>query len=166
MTKIYVLGDNGTEVSMNQEEISEKYNKYVEAKIAKTRYFPSVLWSFLIGGLICLIAQGINDSLIAIFPTMAQSTAWAYTLAILIFIASLLTGLGVYDRIGRFAGGGTIVPITGFSNSITSPAIEYKHEGIIFGVCVKMFTIAGPVIVTGVVASVVVGFIYYIIGLF
>ena len=74
--------------------------------------------------------------------------------------------IGVYDKIGKFAGGGSIVPITGFSNSISSPAIEFKHEGVIYGTCVKMFTIAGPVIVVGVVASVAVGIIYYIIGLF
>ena len=79
---------------------------------------------------------------------------------ILIFIASLLTGLGIYDRIGVFAGAGSIVPITGFSNSISSPAIEFKKEGIIFGLCVKMFSVAGPVIVNGVVVSVIIGFIY------
>ena len=96
---------------------------------------------------------------------MAEQTAWAWTLIALIFIASFLTALGVYDKIGKFAGGGSIVPITGFSNSISSPAIEFKHEGIIYGTCVKMFTVAGPVIVCGVVASVVVGLIYYIAGL-
>ena len=78
----------------------------------------------------------------------------------MIFIASFLTGLGLYDRIGVFAGGGSIVPITGFSNSITSPAMEFKKEGIIFGLCVKMFTVAGPVIVNGVFISVIVGIIY------
>ena len=94
---------------------------------------------------------------------MAEATAWAFTLVILIFFASFLTGLGVFDIVGKYAGGGTIVPITGFSNSITSPAIEFKHEGIIYGICVKMFTIAGPVIVSGVVASMVVGLIYLFI---
>ena len=96
------------------------------------------------------------------FPNMAGQNAWALTLIVLIFLASFLTGIGVYDKIGKFAGGGSIVPITGFSNSITSPALEYKHEGVIYGICVKMFTIAGPVIVTGVCASVLVGLIYLI----
>ena len=91
---------------------------------------------------------------------MAQQTAWGYTLIVLIFLASFLTGIGVYDKIGKFAGGGSIVPITGFSNSISSAALEFKNEGIIYGMCVKMFTIAGPVIVFGVVASIVVGIIY------
>ena len=81
-------------------------------------------------------------------------------LIILIIIASFLTGIGVYDRIGVFAGAGSIVPITGFSNSITSPAMEFKKEGIIFGMCVKMFSVAGPVIVNGVAVSVFIGLIY------
>lgn len=151
---------------MKNEKINEAYNSYVEARIPKTKAWPSLFNSFWVGGLICLIGQGINDLTIYIFPSMSQQSAWAWTLIILIFLASLLTGLGVYDKIGKFAGGGSIVPITGFSNSIASPAIEYKHEGIIYGTCVKMFSIAGPVIVTGIVASIVVGIIYFIIGLF
>ncbi len=151
---------------MKNEKINEAYNSYVEARIPKTKAWPSLFNSFWVGGLICLIGQGINDLIIYIFPSMSQQSAWAWTLIILIFLASLLTGLGVYDKIGKFAGGGSIVPITGFSNSIASPAIEYKHEGIIYGTCVKMFSIAGPVIVTGIVASIVVGIIYFIIGLF
>lgn len=151
---------------MKNEKINEAYNSYVEARIPKTKAWPSLFNSFWVGGLICLIGQGINDLIIYIFPSISQQSAWAWTLIILIFLASLLTGLGVYDKIGKFAGGGSIVPITGFSNSIASPAIEYKHEGIIYGTCVKMFSIAGPVIVTGIVASIVVGIIYFIIGLF
>ena len=95
--------------------------------------------------------------------TVDEATAWM--LIVLIFIASFLTGLGVYDRIGVFAGAGSIVPITGFSNSVTSPAIEFKKEGIIFGLCVKMFTVAGPVIVNGLAISVIIGLIYFLIFL-
>lgn len=149
---------------MNDIERNKVYNQYVEAKIPRTRPFPSLLNSFLVGGLICLLGQGINDILLLIFPNMAEQSAWVYTLIILIFLASFLTGIGVYDKIGKFAGGGSIVPITGFSNSIASPAIEYKNEGIIFGMCVKMFSIAGPVIVCGVVGSMLVGLIYFIVG--
>ena len=105
----------------------------------------------------------INDLILLWFPNMAEQSAWAITLIVLIFIAAFLTGIGVYDKIGEFAGGGSIVPITGFSNSITSPAIEFNHEGIIYGICVKMFTIAGPVIVSGIVASVAVGILYLFI---
>ena len=115
---------------------------------------------FLVGGVICMIGQSISDTLMSIFPTMSIETVTTWMLIILIFIASLLTGLGVYDRIGVFAGAGSIVPITGFSNSITSPAMEFKKEGIIFGLCVKMFTVAGPVIVNGVAISVIVGIVY------
>ena len=147
---------------MNDIEKNKKYNAYVEAKIPKTRAFPSLFNSFWVGGLICVLVQGINDSLLAIFPNMAEQTAWGYTLIVLIFLASFLTGIGVYDRIGRFAGGGSIVPITGFSNSITSPAVDFKSEGIIYGICVKMFSIAGPVIVIGVLSSIIVGLIYLI----
>ena len=136
------------------------YNKYVEARIPKTKPWPSLFNSFWVGGLICCIGQGVSDLLLYHFPTMAEQSATAYASIFLIFLASFLTGLGVYDKIGKFAGGGSIVPITGFSNSITSPAVDFKNEGIIFGMCVKMFTIAGPVIVTGVVASIVVGIIY------
>ena len=148
---------------MDDKERNQKYNEYVEAKIAKTKAWPSLFNSFWVGGLICILGQGINDSLLAIFPNMAEQTAWGYTLIVLIFLASFLTGLGVYDRIGQFAGGGSIVPITGFSNSITSPAIDFHNEGIIYGLCVKMFTIAGPVIVIGVVSSIIVGLIYLFI---
>ena len=123
------------------------------------------LKAFLVGGLICCIGQGISDALAAIFPYLSKNDVQAYTLIILIFLASFLTGIGVYDRIGSFAGAGSIVPITGFSNSIASPAIEFKSEGLIFGLCVKMFTIAGPVIVTGIASSVLVGIIYFIVGL-
>lgn len=141
-------------------ERNEQYNKYVESKIPKTKNFPTLIWAYLIGGLICMIGQGISDALMAIFPYMGIEDANAWMLIVLIFIASLLTGLGLFDRIGVFAGAGSIVPITGFSNSITSPAVEFKKEGIIFGLCVKMFTVAGPVIVCGLVISFITGLIY------
>lgn len=150
---------------MKNEKLNQAYNAYVEARIPRTKPWPSLFNSFWVGGLICLLGQGINELLLYLFPNMAEQSAWAWTLIVLIFLASFLTAIGVYDKIGKFAGGGSIVPITGFSNSITSPAIEFKHEGVIYGTCVKMFTIAGPVIVTGIVASVVVGLIYFVVGL-
>ena len=151
---------------MDDKQRNEAYNQYVKAKIPKTRAWPSLFNSFWVGGVICLIGQAINDLLKLAFPMLSQQTNWTLTLIILIFIASFLTGIGVYDQIGKFVGGGSIVLITGFSNSITSPSIEFKSEGIIYGICVKMFTIAGPVIVFGVASSMVVGFIYWIISLF
>ncbi len=148
---------------MEEKKRNEAYNNYVKAKIPKTHAWPSLFNSFLVGGIICVLGQGINDLIMLWFPNLAEQTAWGYTLVALVFIASFLTGIGVYDKIGKFAGGGSIVPITGFSNSITSPAIEFKHEGVIYGICVKMFTIAGPVIVVGIVSSIVVGLIYLFI---
>lgn len=148
---------------MDEIERNKKYNEYVELKSPKTKNFPTLIYAFIVGGLICIIGQFIMDMLMLIFPTMGVDDATAWMLIILIFIASLLTGIGVYDRIGAFAGAGSIVPITGFSNSITSPALEFKNEGIIFGLCVKMFTVAGPVIVNGVALSILVGIIYLFI---
>lgn len=151
---------------MDKEKMNMAYAKYVENRLAKTKFFPSLLWAFLVGGLICCIGQGIFDAIKAIFPAIEDKDVQSYTLIVIIFLASFLTGIGVYDRIGNFAGAGSIVPISGFSNSIASPALEFKSEGWIFGLCVKMFSIAGPVLVTGITASILVGFIYYIIGLF
>lgn len=144
---------------------NQRYCSYVEKRLPETKFFPSLFYAFIIGGLICCLGQGINDSLMAIWPDMTKDIASAYTLVILIFLASFLTGIGVYDRIGAFAGAGSIVPITGFSNSVASPAIEFKSEGWIFGLCVKMFSVAGPVIVSGISSSIIVGIIHYIVGL-
>ena len=147
---------------MDEKERNKRYNDYVLEKIPKTRNFPTLIYSFIIGGVICCIGQGIMDILMLIFKTMTVDEATTWMLIILIFIASFLTGLGVYDRIGVFAGAGSIVPITGFSNSITSPAIEFKTEGFIFGTCVKMFSVAGPVIVNGIAVSILIGIFYLI----
>lgn len=145
---------------MNIEERNKKYNAYVDSKKPLTKNFPTLFYAFLVGGFICIIGQVILDSLLAIFPSMSLEAANTWMLIILIFISSFLTGIGVYDRIGVFAGAGSIVPITGFSNSICSPALEFKKEGIIFGLCVKMFSVAGPVIVNGTVISIIVGIVY------
>ena len=147
---------------MQDVERNQKYNAYINSKMAKTKPWPTLFHAFWIGGLICLIGEAIKDTLMLIFPTMTMDDAGIWESAILIFLASLLTGIGIYDRIGAYAGAGSIVPITGFSNSITSPALEFKREGIIFGLCAKMFVIAGPVIVIGVVASIIAGILHLI----
>ena len=145
---------------MDIKKRNESYNRYVDAKKPQTRNFPTLIYAYIIGGIICMFGQFVLDMAMMIFPTMSLEQGQAWMLIILIGIASILTGLGIYDKIGAFAGAGSIVPITGFSNSVTSPAMEFKKEGIIFGVCVKMFTVAGPVIVNGVLISIVVGIIY------
>lgn len=149
--------------NLSDKERNEMYNKYVAQKTPKTKNFPTLIYAFIVGGIICMIGQGIVDVLMTVFPTMPLDIANTWMLIILIFLASFFTGLGLYDKLGAFAGAGSIVPITGFSNSITSPAVEFKREGIIYGLCVKMFTVAGPVIVNGVAVSIIIGLIYMFI---
>lgn len=115
------------------------------------------------GGIICCIGEGIGDILQLIFKDMSDKDVATCESCIMIFLGSFLTALGLYDKLGHFAGGGSIIPITGFANSVVSPAMEYNREGVFFGVCAKMFVIAGPIIVFGVVASFVVGFIGYFV---
>ena len=141
---------------------NKAYNEYVLAREPATKFFPSLIWAFLVGGLICVLGEGMGDLVKLIAPALAKEDVSAYVSAILIFLASFLTGIGVYDKIGAFAGAGSIVPITGFSNSVTSPAIEFKKEGLIFGTCAKMFTIAGPVLVYGISTAILVGIGYFL----
>lgn len=147
---------------MDSEERNKRYNAYVATKSPKTNKIPTLFFAFLIGGLICCFGQAVTDLLSMWFPAMGEAELGAWTLVVIIFITCLLTGIGVFDDIAKFAGAGTIVPITGFANSICSSAMEFRREGIIFGMCVKMFTVAGPVIVCGIVSSIVVGLIYLI----
>ena len=146
---------------MEDFERDKRYNAYIKSKIPKTKPWPTLFHAFWIGGLICLIGEVIKD-LLMLIPNMSLEFAGIWESIILIALASILTGVGIYDKIGAYAGAGSIVPITGFSNSITSPALEFKREGMIFGLCAKMFIIAGPVIVSGVIASIVVGLIFLI----
>ena len=140
------------------------YTDYVSQKMPKTPVFRSLFCAFVVGGLICCVGQVVMDILKALLPGADQETISAYVTAIMIFIGATLTGIGIYDDIGKHAGAGSMVPITGFANSVVSPAIEFKTEGHIYGLESKMFLIAGPIIVSGIVASVVVGLIYLIIG--
>ena len=149
-------------------ERSDSYKNYLDyvARIApKTKEKRSLFRAFWVGGTICLVGQFIRYTLELAFGLYGDELAGT-TSVILIFIGALLTGLGVYDRIGKYAGGGSIVLITGFANSVVSPAMEFKSEGYIYGLAAKMFVIAGPIIVFGVASGVLVGVIYYMIGLF
>lgn len=137
----------------------EEYKKRV-AENEKSPVIKDLIWAFVIGGLICVLGQAITD-----FSKMLgadKETAGAVTSASLIFLSGLFTGLGLYEKLAKHAGAGTLVPITGFANAMVSPAIEFKNEGLIFGVGAKLFVIAGPVIVYGVSASVIGGIIYYL----
>lgn len=140
------------------------YMDYVSQKMPRTKQFKTILSAFLVGGLICCIGQAIGDLLKALIKNADEQTISNYVTAILIFIGATLTGFGIYDDIGKGSGAGSIIPITGFANSVVSPAIEFKTEGLVYGVESKMFVIAGPIIVTGVVSAVLVGLVYLIIG--
>lgn len=139
----------------------KQYVDYVEAKAAKSTILKNCIFAFIVGGIICIIGQMIKD--ICMANDFDELTAGAITSSSLIFIGALLTALKLYKKIGKYAGAGSIVPITGFSNSIVSPAIEYKSEGLILGIGSNMFKVAGPVLVYGISTSVIVGLIYWII---
>jgi stage V sporulation protein AC len=143
---------------------NKNYKDYVHKMTPKTNEVKTLLAAFIVGGLICIIGQIFHDLLKLLFPTLEREAVNSYVTIIMIFIGSLLTALGKYDDIGKFAGAGSIVPITGFANSVTAPAIEFKTEGFVYGMESKMFVVAGPIIITGVVSSVVIGIIYLIIG--
>ncbi len=141
-----------------------EYGKLVKEMAPKSPIKKDCLYAFLIGGLICTIGQ-VFINLYSAWGLEKTDAGTAASMT-LVALSALLTGLSLYDNIAKHAGAGTLVPITGFANSITAPAVEFKTEGFILGVGAKMFTIAGPVIVYGVSASVVYGFIYWITTLF
>ncbi len=143
---------------------NKEYKKYVKKRATKSKLFSDSVKAFLTGGFICLIGQ----ILFRLYTPLAlgvKNTSGLVSVT-LIFIAILLTGLDIFDKIAKFAGAGTLVPITGFANAIASPAIDTKAEGFVLGVGAKIFTIAGPVILYGTVASVVYGLILYIVNMF
>jgi stage V sporulation protein AC len=149
-----------------KEKYKEKYAEYVKKISPKSRMALPLFWAFLVGGLICCIGQGFIALYGAVLPDYSKEQIGTLSSSTLVFLASFLTGIGVYDKIGALAGGGSIVPITGFSNSITAAAMEFRKEGLIYGTTANMFKIAGPVIVVGVAVSMFFGTIYWIVGLF
>lgn len=146
----------------NRENYNKNYIAYVNSFDPPTQHFKNCLRAFLVGGLICCIGQFIRYMLENVAGLSGDELAGT-TSVILIFLGTLLTGFGVYDRIGRNAGAGSIVPITGFANSVASPAIEFKTEGMVYGMAAKMFIVAGPIIVFGVLAGTAVGIIYLLL---
>lgn len=143
--------------------MDKDYKKYVDKISPKPTYAKNYTLAFIVGGIICCIGQAINDMYMN-FGLDKLKAAGATSMT-LIFIGAFLTGIGVYDLIGKRAGAGSIIPITGFANSIVSPAMEYKREGYVLGVGANLFKIAGPVLVYGIGSSVLCGFIYYIVNL-
>lgn len=138
----------------------KEYEKYVDSISPKSKLGRNIFRAFVVGGLICVLGQVVTNLLTGM--GIDKETSASLTSVVMIFLGVLFTGLNVYDELGRFAGAGSIVPITGFANSIVSPAMEFKSEGYVMGVGAKMFVVAGPVIVYGILASVVAGIIYFI----
>ncbi len=141
----------------------ERYQKLVQDRAPKSKTFVMCCKAFLVGGIICCIGQLIRDAGTAWLDLSEENLA-AFTAIILVFLGATLTGLGLYDKIGGFAGAGSVVPITGFANSIVAPAMEHKTEGYIMGVGAKLFSLAGPVLVYGISSSVLVGLLSLLFG--
>lgn len=142
---------------MDKIKTQQEYNEYVKQKSPKSPILKDCFNAFWVGGVICSIGQLILD--FCTYKGMDNTSASTVVSIILIAISAILTGLNVFNRIGKFAGAGSLIPITGFANSIVSPAIEYKSEGYVMGVGGKMFTVAGPVLVFGISTSVIIGII-------
>ena len=138
----------------------KEYQDYVAKKAKKSPIVKDTLLAFLIGGVICTLGQGISELWAA--AGLDKEAAGTATSVSLVFLSVLLTGLNLYSKLGRYGGAGTLVPITGFANAVSAPAIDFRAEGVVTGMAAKMFVVAGPVIVFGVSASVVYGLIYWI----
>ena len=148
-------------IAENKTITKENYKQYVFEKMPKSSHWKNMFWAFLIGGVICVIGQAFIE-LYKLWFTVEDASILAS--GTLVFLAAVLTGFGVYDNIGRFAGAGSTIPITGFSNAVVSPALEFRAEGYVYGVGAKMFQVAGPVIVNGVAISVIIAIITLIVG--
>lgn len=143
---------------------NQEYGKYVNSKSKSSPSVKNCIWAFCVGGLICVIGQ----LLLTFYKEtchLEQDWAAAATSVSLILLSAVLTGLGIFDKIAKHAGAGTLVPITGFANAVVSPALEFKSEGLVMGVAAKMFVIAGPVLVFGINASVIYGLILLLLNL-
>lgn len=148
---------------MNKEK-QEQYKAYVEKKTPKNNVYFNMIKAFITGGLICVVGQFILNFCKG--QGLSEDIAGSWTSLILVLLSVILTGFNIYPRIAQWGGAGALVPITGFANSVAAPAIEYQKEGQVFGIGCKIFTIAGPVILYGIVTSWVLGLIYWITTMF
>lgn len=140
----------------------KEYQEYVNQKSPNSPILKNCFNAFWVGGLICSIGQIIMD--FCLYKGIEKDTSGTIVSIILIAVSAVLTGLNVFNKIGKFAGAGSLIPITGFANSIVAPSMEYKSEGYIMGVGAKMFTVAGPVLVYGISTSIIVGILYLLIN--
>ena len=143
----------------------ETYKQYADSRAPRSPVAKDCTRAFLVGGLVCCIGQALTDIYTKLCG-MEKQDAGTLTAATLVLVAAILTGFGVFDRIAKFAGAGTLVPITGFANAVVSPAIDAKSEGLILGVGAKVFSVAGPVLLYGTLAGAAYGVMYWITTLF
>ncbi len=146
----------------NINKTKDQYQKIVNKNHPPRHRLQKTIKAYIIGGLICVIGQGFWKLYMAL--NLSQNDAGTMSAITMIFLGGLLTGIGVYDELGQFAGAGTIVPITGFANAMVSPALEYKQDGLILGTGAKMFNVAGPVLVYGMVSAFVIGLLKVVLG--
>ena len=139
---------------------NSEYDDLISKKSEKSPIFKNIFFAFVVGGLICMLGQFINDKLQNF--GISKDDAAIYTSITLIFLGAFLTSINLYSRLGKIAGAGSTIPITGFSNSIVAPAIEFKSEGYVLGIGANMFKVAGPVLVYGITSTVILGFVYYL----
>lgn len=143
---------------------NSEYGELAKKRSPASKMYKTIPMAFVVGGTVCTLGEGLLNLYTAL--GMTEENAGTLTSMSLIFLSILLTGLKLYDRIAQHGGAGTLVPITGFANAVSSPALDFKSEGFVTGLGAKMFVIAGPVIVYGITASIIYGVIYYIVGLF
>ncbi len=143
---------------------NSEYGELAKKRSPASKMYKTIPMAFIIGGTICTLGEGLLN--LYTYLGMTEENAGVLTSMSLIFCSILLTGLKLYDRIAQHGGAGSLVPITGFANAVSSPALDFKSEGFITGLGAKMFIIAGPVIVYGISASIIYGIIYYVVGLF
>lgn len=148
----------------NFEKRNQLYLDYIEAKTPKGSWLKPLFHAFIVGGTICVFGQMLGDIIKSVDPIINFKTVSSWINSIIVALTCIFTGLGIFDYLGRFAGAGTVIPITGFANSIASSAMEFRHEGMVFGLGAKMFYVAGPVLVNSVTFSMIVGIIYIIFG--
>lgn len=158
-----LIQQNVDQTVLIQKKIDRQYQQQTAIVTPKAPLVKNVLRAFLVGGIICLLGQLVINFTMLRYGIDFKSAAALASICIVV-ITAILTGIGVYDEIGRYGGAGSMVPISGFANSVVSAALEFKREGMIYGIGAKIFTIAGPVILYGTVASVLIGMIYYLMG--
>lgn len=157
------MSQKNKEMNIDKKAVAKAYEKYADRFTPKPKYFGNSLKAFIAGGMICVVSMWLENKFIA--SGASEKEAAIYVVILLIVIAQLLTGFGWFDTIAKHVGAGVIVPITGFANSMVAPALEYKKEGVVLGVGAKLFSLAGPVLVCGITVSMVIGIIYWLIGI-